>query len=118
MQVRCLFYGAGCRDLSPASSSEARALLALQRVRHHSPEPDRSPGAPILVLGDGTVIDGFDIPMVVRAVANNITIKNSRIRADGWEPIFAFEDQIACVEMYRRNGVPCAHVNDEEHQYE
>lgn len=33
-----------------------------------------------------------------------------KIRADGWEPIMAFEDRTQVVDMWRANGVPCAQV--------
>jgi phosphoglycolate phosphatase-like HAD superfamily hydrolase len=34
----------------------------------------------------------------------------SRLRADGWEPVMAFEDRASVVQMWRDNGVPCAQV--------
>jgi hypothetical protein len=33
-----------------------------------------------------------------------------RIRADGWEPIMAFDDRDQVVKMWRERGVPCAQV--------
>lgn len=33
-----------------------------------------------------------------------------RIRADGWEPIMAFDDRDQVVEMWRAKGIPCAQV--------
>lgn len=33
-----------------------------------------------------------------------------QIRADGYEPIMAFDDRNQVVEMWRANGIPCAQV--------
>lgn len=33
-----------------------------------------------------------------------------RLRADGWEPIMAFDDRDRVVKMWRENGIPCAQV--------
>lgn len=33
-----------------------------------------------------------------------------RIRADGYQPLLAFEDRSRVVEMWRRLGIPCAQV--------
>lgn len=33
-----------------------------------------------------------------------------RARADGWEPIMAFDDRDRVVKMWRDNGIPCAQV--------
>lgn len=35
-----------------------------------------------------------------------------RIRADGWEPIMAFDDRNQVVQMWRAKGIPCAQVAD------
>lgn len=34
----------------------------------------------------------------------------AQIRADGFEPIMAFDDRNQVVEMWRANGIPCAQV--------
>lgn len=34
----------------------------------------------------------------------------SRIRADGWEPLLAFEDLTIVANAYRNIGLPCAHI--------
>lgn len=34
----------------------------------------------------------------------------AQIKADGWEPIMAFDDRNQVVDMWRANGVPCAQV--------
>jgi phosphoglycolate phosphatase-like HAD superfamily hydrolase len=34
----------------------------------------------------------------------------AKIRADGFEPIMAFDDRNQVVEMWRANGIPCAQV--------
>lgn len=36
----------------------------------------------------------------------------ARLRADGWEPIMAFDDRNRVVEMWRRLGIPCAQVRE------
>lgn len=33
-----------------------------------------------------------------------------RLRADGWQPIMAFDDRDRVVKMWRDNGIPCAQV--------
>ena len=33
-----------------------------------------------------------------------------QVRADGWEPILAFDDRDRVVKMWRSNGVPCLQV--------
>ena len=35
-----------------------------------------------------------------------------RLRADGWEPIMAFDDRNQVVRMWREKGIPCAQVAD------
>ena len=34
----------------------------------------------------------------------------AKVRADGYEPIMAFDDRNQVVRMWRANGVPCAQV--------
>lgn len=36
----------------------------------------------------------------------------AQLRADGFEPIMAFDDRNQVVEMWRANGIPCAQVAD------
>lgn len=52
---------------------------------------DTGTNATFNITQAGKIIDGFDIPFVVRAVANNITIKNSRIRASGYYTVKGFD---------------------------
>lgn len=33
-----------------------------------------------------------------------------KLKADGWEPIMAFDDRDQVVQMWRDNGIPCAQV--------
>jgi len=34
------------------------------------------------------------------------------IRADGYEPVMAFDDRTVCVNFWRACGIPCAQVAD------
>lgn len=34
----------------------------------------------------------------------------AELRADGWEPVMAFDDRDQVVNMWRENGIPCAQV--------
>lgn len=33
-----------------------------------------------------------------------------QLKADGWEPVMAFDDRDQVVKMWRENGIPCAQV--------
>ena len=67
---------------------------------------------------DGVVVVDpmIELPLYMRAAGDrrpdNVVKREllARLRADGWEPIMAFDDRDQVVAMWRAEGVPCAQV--------
>jgi phosphoglycolate phosphatase-like HAD superfamily hydrolase len=80
--------------------NECQRPMTVEWIAKHFDEAPRIVLAPIYMRADGDYRSDDIIKAELLA----------EVRADGYQPIMAFDDRKRVVDMWRANGVPCAQV--------
>lgn len=99
--MRSLIYGMALTNYIIFMTGRHEALRGVteQWLRKHGFKYDLSPLV-MYMRPDGDFRDDAIIKLKLLQKA----------RADGWEPVMAFDDRDRVVKMWRDNGIPCAQV--------